>query len=313
MQGNFLWDWNSLDSVRDAHSALEGWALVFFALLVVFDVLAHLADEHPTREKKLERIGLWCFGVAIVAEIVAYPYGKRNDILAEQRDNAQRGKLSVLDNSTQRLKTEAQHSKERSDALEVGLEMERQKTARFQKEADVARLALSNQVTSQAPRWRLLEANESLFVESLKPFAGQRVKVMMCGMAPTIEVQTLWSDMFNMLRPDGYDRTKSGAIKDGAGWDVDGTSGVWEQCAQRDLAAGIMLFVSSTADAKVMDAANAMTTVLNKISALAYMERVYPEQTNFDNAIAKLGSPRIMAQSDNQTIFVLIETNPLSN
>jgi cbb3-type cytochrome oxidase subunit 3 len=33
-------DWYSLDSVRHAHSFLEAIGLVFFALLVVFDVLA---------------------------------------------------------------------------------------------------------------------------------------------------------------------------------------------------------------------------------------------------------------------------------
>ena len=42
---NLLWDWNNLDAVRAVHSFLEGWALVFFALLVLFDVLAHLAEE----------------------------------------------------------------------------------------------------------------------------------------------------------------------------------------------------------------------------------------------------------------------------
>src|ERR1039457_2028652 len=82
---NLLWDWNNLDSVRAVHSFLEGWALVCFALLVAFDVLAHLTDEeHPPGAKRFERIGLWFFGVAVFFEILAYPYSQRNDTLSEK-------------------------------------------------------------------------------------------------------------------------------------------------------------------------------------------------------------------------------------
>jgi hypothetical protein len=76
-------DWNSLDSVRHVHSELEAVALVFFALLVLFDVLAHLSKDER-KEKLLEKVGLGFFAVAVLAEIVAYPYGRRNDTLSEQ-------------------------------------------------------------------------------------------------------------------------------------------------------------------------------------------------------------------------------------
>jgi hypothetical protein len=74
-------DWNSLDSVRAAHSDLEVAALAFFALLVLFDVLAHLS-KHEARKMILEKIALGFFAVAVLAEIVAYPYGHRNDKLS---------------------------------------------------------------------------------------------------------------------------------------------------------------------------------------------------------------------------------------
>jgi hypothetical protein len=77
-------DWNSLESVRHAHSRLEATALVFFALLVVFDVLSHLSDDNKIRERIFEKIGLCFFAVAVLAEIAAYPYGQRNDTLSEQ-------------------------------------------------------------------------------------------------------------------------------------------------------------------------------------------------------------------------------------
>jgi len=76
-------DWNSLDSVRRAHSDLEGAALVFFALLVASEALAHLSDDKKT-ERRLDRIGIVFFAIAVLAEIAAYPYGQRNDTLSEQ-------------------------------------------------------------------------------------------------------------------------------------------------------------------------------------------------------------------------------------
>lgn len=75
--------WDSLDSVRHAHSELEAAALAFFALLVLFDVLAHLSKDEE-RKTLLEKIGLGFFAVAVLAEMVAYPYGQRNDTLSAQ-------------------------------------------------------------------------------------------------------------------------------------------------------------------------------------------------------------------------------------
>jgi hypothetical protein len=76
-------DWNSLDSVRHVHSDLEAAALVFFALLVLFDILAHLSTDNK-KKTLLEKIGLCCFAIAVLAEVVAYPYGQRNDTLSGQ-------------------------------------------------------------------------------------------------------------------------------------------------------------------------------------------------------------------------------------
>src|ERR1700746_2240026 len=76
-------DWNSLDSVRRTHSDLEGAALVFFALLVVCEALAHLSDDKKT-ERWFDKIGIVFCAIAVLAEIAAYPYGQRNDTLSEQ-------------------------------------------------------------------------------------------------------------------------------------------------------------------------------------------------------------------------------------
>lgn len=81
----FLPNWNSVESVRRAHSVLEAGALVFFALLVLFDVLAHLwEDKDKDRARLFDKIGLCFFAIAVLAEIAAYPYGQRNDRLSAE-------------------------------------------------------------------------------------------------------------------------------------------------------------------------------------------------------------------------------------
>lgn len=109
-------NWSSLESVRNIHSILAGWALIFFAALVISDLIAHLnEDAHRERSKLFERIGLCCFGVAVLAEIVAYPYSRRNDFLSEQQSAAQKDKIASLDNSTQQLRTEAETARKQAE------------------------------------------------------------------------------------------------------------------------------------------------------------------------------------------------------
>jgi hypothetical protein len=76
-----LQDWNSLDSVRRANSDLEGAALVFFALLVVSEAMAHISKDEK-RKHVFDALGIVFFSVAVLSEIVAYPYGQRNDTLS---------------------------------------------------------------------------------------------------------------------------------------------------------------------------------------------------------------------------------------
>lgn len=104
----FLPDWNSLESVRRAHSDLEAIALVFFALLVVFEALAHLTEDQP-KERLFNKIGVFLFAVAVLGEIVAYPYGQRNDTLsgnvisyldARANDASNRASKALTDSGT---------------------------------------------------------------------------------------------------------------------------------------------------------------------------------------------------------------------
>ncbi len=76
-------DWNSLDSVRHTHSNLEAAGLVFFALLVISEALAHSSRDNR-RKDLFDSIGIWFFAIAVLSEIAGYWYGQRNDTLSEQ-------------------------------------------------------------------------------------------------------------------------------------------------------------------------------------------------------------------------------------
>ncbi len=77
-------DWNSLDSMRRAHSDLEAAGLLFFALLVLMEALAHTSKDDK-RKHLLDTIGIWFFAIAIVCEIAGYKYGQRNDDLSGEK------------------------------------------------------------------------------------------------------------------------------------------------------------------------------------------------------------------------------------
>jgi len=76
-------NWNSLDSVRQAHSDLELAGLVFFALLVVAEAVAHNSEQEK-RKHLFDSIGIWFFAIAVLCEIAGYWYGRQNDALSEQ-------------------------------------------------------------------------------------------------------------------------------------------------------------------------------------------------------------------------------------
>jgi hypothetical protein len=133
-------DWNSVESVRNVHSVLEAGALLFFAALVVLDLVAHIYEQsRKETARRFERIGLCCFAVAVLAEILAYPYSRRNDFLSEQQNVAQKGEIATLERESADAKAEQQR-------VEFDLSQQREKTAR----AESALLEVKHQVQQRA-------------------------------------------------------------------------------------------------------------------------------------------------------------------
>ncbi len=148
-------DFDSRETVGVIHSFMEKWSIIFFVILVICDVILHLFGEKsgPTWsigwEKKtrlilrgkhsltlrfpaysgtlglkslMKLLGIISFGLAITLEVIGYPYGKRNDELANkeiassqaQASEALR-KASVAAAQTAGLQREAESLKEQAE------------------------------------------------------------------------------------------------------------------------------------------------------------------------------------------------------
>jgi hypothetical protein len=118
---------------------------------------------YPKWMKRLEVFG----AILVVA-------GVSGELYAEAYREALEAKIRDLSNSAVAKSNEraADANKEaiaaRKDAAQFGidLERERQKTARFQKDADVARLALDKQIKTQGPRWLVLRESAPELVKN---------------------------------------------------------------------------------------------------------------------------------------------------
>ena len=135
--------------------------------------------------------------------------------------------------------------------LGIDLEVEKQKTSRFQKDADVARLALESQVGQASARYLLLNKGKDQFLKATVPFMGQKVELLSCrGLEKDNEAGLLLSSINGLLRFD-------------AKWDV--RQAVWETCGFGFGLSGVNVSVNEGSSASTMAAAEAVSIVLEKL------------------------------------------------
>jgi hypothetical protein len=172
--------------------------------------------------------------------------------------------------------------------------------ARTLREID-ARLAIEKQLKLQGPRWLLLESNKAVFVKALLPFAGQPITVMDCGLNPEPEAYRLAQEMMNFLSIGD----------DSAHWKLGYK--VWERCGPGGGTSygGNMVATNSMANDSVKRARTALYDVLNQIGISTVRFEAEPAIQHFAEMYWGPGSPMVMAQSDANTIFLLIGTNPM--
>jgi hypothetical protein len=193
-----------------------------------------------------------------------------------------------------------------SNAAQLGidLETEKQKTARFQREADAARLALSNQVKEQGPRWPLIRGAKQELVSVLSPFVGQRADIYISGPRILADEETMstWGALADALGGDG------------AKWKLEHGGLTFAERDRRVL--GIHIWVSTKAVARTAEAAKALAAELIKILPPSSDRTLIPEDPD---RIAMLESkafppdkdaPYVLAARDPDLITIMIGAHP---
>jgi hypothetical protein len=200
---------------------------VFFALLVVCEALAHLSDDKKT-ERRFDKMGIVFFAIAVLAEIVAYPYGQRNDRLsadmigslskqaewAETEASSALVKSSLAETKADAATTAASVAKQKADAVEKqASELDRQLLeARAQLSVVDAKRAeldesLRNMAACNAPRviqfWSI--GNQETTVDPLKPVA--RIKAII-EFVPDAETRRAASHIARALHEAGWEISK---------------------------------------------------------------------------------------------------------
>src|SRR5579862_1858582 len=94
----FLPGWDSSGFVRTAHRDLEFASIIGFVVCAGCELIKHL---NPSQQKLFERLVIGTFLFAAFMELIAFPYGERNDELARQQSNKQDFAISQLSGKAQ--------------------------------------------------------------------------------------------------------------------------------------------------------------------------------------------------------------------
>ena len=133
--------WDALETVQAIHAALEGWALVCFAILVVCDVVVHFGDDAERVRLApwlplFKKASLVSFGLEVLLEMCAYPYSERNDELSTEVITALREQTAAAIAAAKAFEREIAQA--RKHAAEANHTAEQERLARSTIEARVA-------------------------------------------------------------------------------------------------------------------------------------------------------------------------------
>lgn len=301
-------DWNSLDSVRRAHSNLEAAGLVFFVLLVVMEALAHNATDDK-RKHLFDSIGIWFFAVAIVCEIAGYWYGQRNDALSGQIISSLDAKAGeAFDKASKAHKLAQSASDIAGPAKRTADEAKREADSLAPRIAE-----MNGTLNALGPRSLLIENAGPDLAKNLSIFPSQRFLPLVCGTVipapvngiapgsiPTyeqIEKESMWEAIFDVLENLAKWRPVGGSLE-------------WKSC--NDIV-GASVIVNSDASAETQKAAHVLSDELTKILPSQPNPMLLPIPSSF----AKLRddwrdpSPIIIVAKDPEVIAVIVGVHPI--
>jgi hypothetical protein len=321
--------WSFSPKLWDSLGALQ-WAAVISALILTIGAVI----EYWAKLKLLALlICKWMLGRAtafdrcVLRKLIVHSLGPILVVLGIAGDFVFEGRAFIVEDRQEEqaraivgsLRDEAEALKLKEDALDIkagGLD------ARLQN-ASSKLTGIEQDVLAQGPRWRLLDLGRDEFIRSLKPFAGQKSTVVICGQGDSerMPFEQLLMDLFRK-----------------AGWANPGYQS-WHGCPTMLSGGNEMYFVSASATRtqwlmpygcrgsmsvptteEVAKAGRALCDVLNKlrISTMAWIEAPIQSPQTREQEIARangffypLGgggadNPAGLALEEPTTIFILV-------
>jgi hypothetical protein len=251
--------WNSLESVQRIHAGLELLGIILFGVLVLVELFEHVERDLAKQEKWKTR-GLWVFALAVLAELVAYPYGRRSDRLSNEQLHSDEQVIASLNGKVAGAKRNAEAAADAAKRAEDSAAQANLAVYALSIEAKAlgARVGgLSIDVTALDPRARLIAEASSDLIRKLSPFAGQKVVLYSWGPREKADQETLDTlvELVEILGRAGarWDLERGGSISSVTFFD------------RPRLAFGIFVFVSAKATETTRHAAHALSTALTGI------------------------------------------------
>ena len=280
-------------------------------------------EREETKEDKrswivpLAALGLLIIVVGIVAE--TYCEGKVSDVDALIRAH-ESDKITAAENeaasATRHAGDAAANAKKAEDSADAANAANRdiqRKTETLAKEARdlTVRLAaassklgdLEHKIHIQGPRGTLLETGKAKFIETLKPFAGQRFILLECRYEKrTPESLKLEQDLLTFLGPKG------------AGW-VELAYAPWSECSDMlSLLGGNLVFSNPFGQKTAGTSAEALAAILHELEINTSAIETYSDQFDASNLFFQgADSPGAFLAKDPNIVVILVAPTTMSD
>jgi hypothetical protein len=179
--------WESLDSVKHFASVIEVTTLVFWSLLVVFEIGARFWKKYSNL---LGGLALIAFALAVLGEVAEHKYSARKDVLDDAR---QQGLISDYNH---RLKAANEVvNKAQADAAQP------EQSSLFAQQQASAASKEAEKLKEQQGYRELTETQKAQLIALLKPYAPQTL-YFIC--APDSETTTFADEIASALDAAGW-------------------------------------------------------------------------------------------------------------
>jgi hypothetical protein len=265
--------WDSPQTVAAVHGGFQLAGLVLLAVVAAFAAFAGWQlrsrqwpewldiGEYQLRSRFFEIAAVVALGLLLISEVVAYGYGRRQQTLISKSEQASADRIKKLA-AQAKTRRPAEHSdrylRENSDLRQRLIDAEN-------KLASLERTQIQKRLSAEQKRY---------LIETLRPFAGQKVSV--ASIRGDDEGEAFAQDFVSVF--------------DAAGWDHHGEAGVTAQDWDRD-PVGVEVALNET-DARAERISPGIAALINAVRALGlvYDNTVFmDEEVPAGQALLKVG------------------------